>query len=151
MAHSGHSGGPVLGPRGEIVGWVVWTVGPKVGGIIVAGVDQLRPVDTLFEEALSLALDALLPATIGQPLRDRLAAGDRTLPLTAGGAGHTAAAAQGAQIAAQGAQATADRAQTAVQGAQAALQQTVVFLQLQHQDGYDSSEAAQRARTKAVA
>ena len=28
---SGHSGGPVLGPRGEIVGWVVRdpTVGPS--------------------------------------------------------------------------------------------------------------------------
>ena len=51
MAHSGHSGGPVLGPRGEIVGRVVWTVGPSALNylrrdyIIVAGVDQLRPVD----------------------------------------------------------------------------------------------------------
>ena len=31
MAHCGHSGGPLLGPRGEIVGWVVRdpTVGPS--------------------------------------------------------------------------------------------------------------------------
>ena len=116
MAHSGHSGGPLLGPRGEIVGWVVWTVGPSVDGVIVGGVDQLRPVDARFELALSAALDALLPATTSQPLRHRLATGGRTLPLTAGSAGHTAAAAQGAQ-------ATADRAQIAAQGAQAALQQ----------------------------
>ena len=75
MAHSGHSGGPVLGPRGEIVGWVVWTVGPlyrplcalnylRRDYIIAAGVDQLRPVDARFVLALSAALDVLLPATI---------------------------------------------------------------------------------------
>ena len=116
MAHSGHSGGPLLGPRGEIVGWVVWTVGPRGDG----RVDQLRPVDTRFASALHPALDALLPqATFGKPLRDRLATGGRTLPLTAGSAGHTAAAAQAAQATADGAQATAHGAQIAAQGAQA--------------------------------
>ena len=96
----------MLGPHGEIVAWVVWTVGPRAVGaradglplippvsVLVAGVDQLRPVDKRFEQALTAALDALLPATIGRPLCDRLAAGGQTLPLTAGAAGHTAAAA----------------------------------------------------------
>ena len=134
MAHSGHSGGPVLGPHGEIVAWVVWTVGPRAVGaradglpldppvsVLVAGVDQLRPVDKRFEDALSEALDALLPATNGNPLRDRLATGGQTLPLTAGSAGHTAAAAREAQATADRAQAAADGARTTAQNVQQAM------------------------------
>ena len=160
MAHSGHSGGPVLGPHGELVGWVVWTVGPRAVGarpsglpltppvsVLVAGVDQLRPVDTRFENALSEALDALLPATNGEPLRDRLGTGGQTLPRTPGGAGHTAAAAQDALTAAQGAQAAADGAQATAESAQTALQpmqQAVSFLQNQHQqDTVDRIEQLQ--------
>ena len=147
MAHSGHSGGPVLGPHGEIVAWVVWTVGPRAVGaradglplippvsVLVAGVDQLRPVDKRFEDALSEALDALLPATNGNPLRDRLATGGQTLPLTAGSAGHTAAAAQGAQATADRAQAAADGARATAESAQNAVrpvQQAMAYVLLQ--------------------
>ena len=69
MMHEGHSGGPALGPRGDVVGWSVRTL----------GVDQLRPVDERFEEALAAALDGLgeealgASASSGPSLRERLA------------------------------------------------------------------------------
>jgi hypothetical protein len=75
--HTGHSGGPTLGPRGDLVGWNVRTLGARSG----MSTDQLRPVDVRFEEALTEALDALDPSTAGVPLRERLEAGNLTLPL----------------------------------------------------------------------
>ena len=69
--YGGHSGGPTLGPRGDVVGWNVRT----------AGVDQLRPVDVRFEQALTEALNGLDPSTAAVPLRERLEVGNLTLPL----------------------------------------------------------------------
>ena len=37
-------GGPALGPRGDVVGWVVRTIAPTS-----RPVDQLRPIDDRFE------------------------------------------------------------------------------------------------------
>ena len=54
-----------------LVGWNVKT----------SGVDQLRPVDVRFEDAVTKALDALDPSTAGVPLRERLEVGNLTLPL----------------------------------------------------------------------
>ena len=44
--YSGHSGGPLLGPRGDVMGWVVVTN---------IGIDHFRPVDTRFEAELKKA------------------------------------------------------------------------------------------------
>ena len=46
-----------------------------------AGVDQLRPVDVRFEQALTEALNGLDPSTAAVPLRERLEVGNLTLPL----------------------------------------------------------------------
>ena len=54
-----------------MVGWNVRT----------SGVDQLRPVDVRFEDAVTKALNALDPSTAAVPLRERLDAGNLTLPL----------------------------------------------------------------------
>ena len=63
---SGHSGGPALNARGEVIGWAVKSfadLGPN---------GQLRPVEQL-EAAVGMVLDKLVPARPADPnVRDRL-------------------------------------------------------------------------------
>ena len=63
---SGHSGGPALNARGEVVGWAVKSFAD------LGQNGQLRPVEQL-EAAVGMVLDKLVPARPADPnVRDRL-------------------------------------------------------------------------------